>query len=381
MNKTTVSLSMTAALMLSVAHLSSSVAFAQEKDDKASSMQESGGEKAPSSSSSRERAPDSAKSTVQDADVSETKQKNAPADKADNKDQSKSASDQKERNDKSASDKGDKDGSKSRSADRQGDKDASKQSEGKTDRDPSRKADTAPAAKSGDNASNNKSNDKANDSDRNADANKSADDSKRAAGGDSAKADKAKSADLSGDKKERVKTSFKSENVKRITNVNVDISVGRRLPRDWEYHSVPTAVIEIVPEYRGYRYAYVEDRYVIVDPETYEVVYVLDDTGGGSASVGRSTGESGSARCSTDLTFSQEDRVFIVEKVRSSSATVKIGNLEIGAALPSDAKVEVFPSEVTTRVTKLDACRYVVIDDKVAVIDPNDDKIVAIIED
>jgi hypothetical protein len=67
--------------------------------------------------------------------------------------------------------------------------------------------------------------------------------------------------------------------------------------------------------------------------------------------------------------------------VRSHSASVKIGNLEIGATLPQDARVEAFPSEVTTRVTKLDSCRYVVIDDKVAVVDPNDDRIVAIIED
>jgi len=263
-----------------------------------------------------------------------------------------------------------------KNADRQDDKPSNKQSETKSDQSTTKNADTAPAAKSSDSAESKKPDDN-----RNADANKSSNDNKQSTASDSAKADKAKSVDLSGDKKDRVKTSFKSENVKKITNVNVDISVGRRLPRDWEYHSVPSAVIEIVPEYRGYRYAYVEDRYVIVDPDTYEVVYVLDDTGGGSSSVGRSTGESGSTHCSTDLTFSQEDRTFIYEKVHKQSASVKIGDLEIGASLPRDARVESFPSEVTTRVTKLDSCRYVVVDDKVAVIDPNDDKIVAIIED
>lgn len=374
MNRITASLSMTAALMLGVANLSTPMALAQEKDDKASSMKESGAEK-PAASSSRERAPDSAKSADQGSDKSgESKQKNTASEKGDNQGKSKSASDQQDRSDKSASDK---DSSKSKSADRQDDKATSKQSEGKPDQQPAKKADTEPATKSSGTADSKKPDD----NNRNADANKSSDDSKPSAGADSAKAEKAKSADLSGDKKDRVKTSFKSQNVKKITNVNIDISVGRRLPRDWEYHSVPTTVIEIVPEYRGYRYAYVEDRYVIVDPETYEVVYVLDDTGGGGASVGRSTGESGSARCSTDLTFSQEDRVFIIEKVRTSSATLKIGNLEIGAELPRDSKVETFPSEVTTRVTKLDSCRYVVIDDKVAVVDPTDDKIVAIIED
>lgn len=378
MSKMTASISLSAALMLGVASLSAPMASAQERDDKASSTKETGGDKAPSSSSSREGSSENAKSADQGSEKgAEPKQKDRASDKGDKGDdqgKSKSVSDQKDRNEKSASDK---EGSKSKSADRKDDKATSKQREGTPNQQPAKKADTAPASKSSDSTDTKKSDD----ANRNAGTDKSGDDSKRSAGADSAKAEKAKSADLSGDKKDRVKTSFKSENVKQITNVNIDISVGRRLPRDWEYHSVPTAVIEIVPEYRGYRYVYVEDRYVIVDPDSYEVVYVLDDTGGGSASVGRSSGESGTARCSTELTFSEEDRTFIYEKVHTQSASVKIGNLEIGTALPQDAKVEVFPSEVTTRVTKLDTCRYVVVDDKVAVIDPNDDKIVAIIED
>jgi hypothetical protein len=361
--------------MLGVANLSTFNVLAQDKDEKgSSSMKEGGADKAPSTSSARESAPGSEKSSQQKSEKSaEPKQKDTAADKQDDKDKSKESAASDKRNEKSADEK---DSSKAKNADRQDDKSSNKQSETKSDQPPAKKADTAPAPKSDDSADNKKRDDN-----RNADANKSSDDNKQSTASDTAKAEKAKSADLSGDKKDRVKTSFKSEKVKEITNVNVDISVGRRLPRDWEYHSVPSAVIAIVPEYRGYRYAYVEDRYVIVDPDTYEVVYVLDEGGGGSASVGRSTGESGSTRCSTDLTFTQEDRTFIYEKVHTRSTSVKIGDLEIGASLPQDAEVEAFPSEVTTRVTKLDSCRYVVVDDKIAVVDPNDDKIVAIIED
>lgn len=374
MNRITASLSLSAALMLGVANLSTPAALAQEKEDQgSSSMNEGSADKAPSSSSSRDSAPGSEKSAQQKSEKgAEPKQKDTAADQKGDKEKSKeSASDK--RNEKSADDK---DSSKAKSADRQDDKPSNKQSETKSDQAPAKKADTAPASKSDDSADSKKPDDN-----RNADANKPSEDSKQSTTSDTAKAEKAKSADLSGDKKDRVKTSFKSEKVKEITNVNIDISVGRRLPRDWEYHSVPSAVIEIVPEYRGYRYAYVEDRYVIVDPDTYEVVYVLDESGGGSANVGRSTGESGTTRCSTDLTFTQEDRTFIYEKVHTQSASIKIGDLEIGASLPQDAKVETFPTEVTTRVTKLDSCRYVVVDDKVAVVDANDDKIVAIIED
>lgn len=55
-------------------------------------------------------------------------------------------------------------------------------------------------------------------------------------------------------------------NVKHRTDVNIDISVGRRLPRDWDFVPVPSAVIAIVPEYRDYYFAYVDDEYVIVEP-------------------------------------------------------------------------------------------------------------------
>ena len=44
-----------------------------------------------------------------------------------------------------------------------------------------------------------------------------------------------------------------------IVSGNIDISVGRRLPRDWDFVPVPTAVIAIVPEYRDYYFVYVED--------------------------------------------------------------------------------------------------------------------------
>lgn len=363
MNKVTFPL--VAALMLSASTLSVPVVLAQEKDDKPSSMKEGGADRGSPPAASRDSAPDKATSGNQ----SERSEKNSGGamkkdaeEKSGDQNKSRRASDQKDRGEKAEA--REQDNPKSKSTESKDDKPSAKQSESKSDRPPAKKADTKPepADKSGESADS-----------------KKADDTKREAAGDAAKTGKAKSADLSGDKKDRVKTSFKSESVKEITNVNVDISVGRRLPRDWDYHPVPIAVIEIVPEYRGYRYAYVEDRYVIVDPDTYEVVYVLDDSGGGS--VGRSTGESGSARCTTELTFSEEDRTFIIEKVRKTSATIQIGNLEIGAELPQDAKVEVFPAEVTTRVTRLDQCRYIVIDDKVAVVDPTDDKIVAIIED
>jgi hypothetical protein len=365
----TMKLPVAAALMLGVSALAMPVVVAaQEKEDRPAAS-----EQAKPSQSMEKGAKDKGDQGQGKQDAADRadspKQKDRSADKGDNErgkaDQQKNA------------DRDDKDRSK------QNDQ---KQSEGKSDQAPAKKADT-------DKSSDKKSTDSA-DTKKPADAPKEAakpgDDSKRSASDDgkqggSAKVQEAKNADLTGDKKEKVKSAFKSQSVKEINNVNVDISVGRRLPRDWEYHTVPTAIIEIVPEYRGYRYVYVEDRYVIVDPDTYEVVYVFDERGGGgSASVGRSTGESGSASgtCHTDLTFTTEDRRFIFEKVHTSTeASIKIGDLRVGATLPGEARVETFPSEVVTRVSNLENCRYMRVEDRIVVVDPKDEKIVAIIED
>ena len=104
-------------------------------------------------------------------------------------------------------------------------------------------------------------------------------------------ADRVKQVDLSGDKRDRVQSAFRDKSdVKRRTKVDIDISVGRRLPRDWDFAPVPIAVIEVVPEYRDYVFVWVEDEYVICDPVTYEVVAVIPAGGRHHASASSAGG-------------------------------------------------------------------------------------------
>jgi hypothetical protein len=43
-----------------------------------------------------------------------------------------------------------------------------------------------------------------------------------------------------------------------------------------ELHPLPPRVVEILPAYRSYRYFVLADnRIVIVEPDTYEIVYIL----------------------------------------------------------------------------------------------------------
>ena len=58
--------------------------------------------------------------------------------------------------------------------------------------------------------------------------------------------------------------------------MNFNISVGARVPATVTFYPVPTRIIEIYPEWRGYQVILVNGRYVIVRPQTYEIVYIIE---------------------------------------------------------------------------------------------------------
>ena len=55
------------------------------------------------------------------------------------------------------------------------------------------------------------------------------------------------------------------------------VNVGVALPRSVNLYPIPEDIIVIVPDYRGYDYIMLDDdRVAIVDPETYEVVDIIE---------------------------------------------------------------------------------------------------------
>ena len=61
----------------------------------------------------------------------------------------------------------------------------------------------------------------------------------------------------------------------RVDHVDFNVSVGTRVPRSVHFVEVPREIVEIEPEWRGYDYFMVGDRFVIVDPATLDIVAVL----------------------------------------------------------------------------------------------------------
>jgi hypothetical protein len=60
-----------------------------------------------------------------------------------------------------------------------------------------------------------------------------------------------------------------------IDHVDFSVSVGTAVPHSVRVYDVPTDIVEIVPEYRGFRYFIVRDEIVIVDPESQEIVAII----------------------------------------------------------------------------------------------------------
>lgn len=191
---------------------------------------------------------------------------------------------------------------------------------------------------------------------------------------------KAKHVDLTGDKRTKVQTAFRDvgANVKHRTNVDIDISVGRRLPRDWDFVPVPVAVIDIVPEYRGYYFAYVEDEYVIVEPESYEVVAVLPaEASQAGASSGRQA--SGSRQCSTQLSLSSSERRLVLDNVRGGREA-DVSDIRVGRDVPRGVELQRFPQSVLAEATALEGCQYFDAGDQIAIVNPDEHKIVLVID-
>jgi len=83
-------------------------------------------------------------------------------------------------------------------------------------------------------------------------------------------------AKLSSEQRTKITTVIRDQHVQPMTNVNFSISVGTRVPRDVSFHPLPAEIVTIYPDWRGYEFILVKDQIVVVDPQTFEIVAVID---------------------------------------------------------------------------------------------------------
>ena len=83
-------------------------------------------------------------------------------------------------------------------------------------------------------------------------------------------------AKLSTEQRTRITTVIRDQHLAPVSNVNFQVAVGTRVPREVTFHPLPAEVASIYPEWRGYEFILVRNQIVVVDPRTFEIVAILE---------------------------------------------------------------------------------------------------------
>jgi len=168
----------------------------------------------------------------------------------------------------------------------------------------------------------------------------------------------------------RVTQSISKLNVQPVTNVNFSVSVGTAVPRDVRLRTLPSDIVEVVPQYRGYSFFVVRDEVVIVEPSTHKIVTVLPRNGGGTAQT----------TTRQRVKFTDKDRETVRKYSRKSeprtTGTAVRSRIGVGERVPASVELESFPDEVYTDAPSLREYRYLRQENRTYVIEPHERTII-----
>ena len=182
------------------------------------------------------------------------------------------------------------------------------------------------------------------------------------------------SASLDPKKKTELHAAFAKIDVKPVTHVNFSVSVGTVVPRTFDLRPVPTTIVEIVPQYRGYDFFVVRDEVVIVEPRTHRIVDVIERSG-----PSRARAKSTTVR-KPQLSAHQRE---IIRRHATSRRTVTTGSapratteVTIGETIPDSVEIESFPEDVYREVPDVRSYRYIERGGDVYLVDPSDRRVI-----
>lgn len=153
-----------------------------------------------------------------------------------------------------------------------------------------------------------------------------------------------------------------------VSRVNFAVQIGTRVPRSVKLVVVPASVVAIAPFYRGYRYFVADDRIVIVEPSSYQIVDVIEyrTTGGGQINAA--------------LELTGEERAFILANLpRVADPGEFRFRLALGADVPERVTLRLFPQDIVRRIPRLESYRFTVVGDDVVIADPRSREIALVI--
>ncbi len=179
-------------------------------------------------------------------------------------------------------------------------------------------------------------------------------------------------AKLDPQKKSQLTAAIDKVNVKPLTHVGFSVSVGVAVPRTVELRPVPTTIVDIVPQYRGYDFFVVRDEVVIVEPRTHKIVDVIE----------RGPSRARAETTTRHLKLSKHQREIIRRHATTRrKATTGAGSrttteVTVGETLPESVEVESFPEEVYREVPEVREYRYIERGDDLYLVDPSSRRVI-----
>jgi hypothetical protein len=175
---------------------------------------------------------------------------------------------------------------------------------------------------------------------------------------------------LSRDQLIRLRQAF-TTNRDRISRVQFIRRAGTRIPRSVRLFAVPAAVLAVFPYYRDYRYVVEEDSICIVDPDTYEIVDVLDEE----------TYAPSSRPQVAELTLTNRERGLVLDNIPLDFPQVRLRlRLALGAEIPANVALHEFAPLLIDQVPKLRDFLFVVSQDQIVIVAPRDRSIVLVLD-
>jgi hypothetical protein len=154
-------------------------------------------------------------------------------------------------------------------------------------------------------------------------------------------------------------------------NLNIQVNVGTQLPPRVRPRPLPPDIVRIVPRYRGYEYTVIDDEIVVLEPRTRRVVEIISEPERGSRMSASPAGQR--------IVIAPEHREILKQTVRRSSTTGSTG--QPGAAFDANClTLQAVPEELTRANPDLGNYKMLAIGEQVVLIDPQEQKVVEVID-
>jgi hypothetical protein len=169
----------------------------------------------------------------------------------------------------------------------------------------------------------------------------------------------------------RIAATIRTSNVRPV-NVNFRIATGIVVPRTVTLHTLPSSIIEVVPQYRGYRYFVTREQIVIVEPSRQTIVAVMPADGAAAQA---------SAPSDSRVRFTDQQRDVIRQRTSSTRSieTTGASTYMVEEEVPATIELQEFPTEIYTEMPEVRTYRYFRRDNDVIVVDPTQRRVIEVI--